>query len=133
MARGGSRLGAGGQSKWKHGKTKTIRVPEALAEKILEYARNLDNAESQNYSKFEIDTVSNSNELISGIDERHEAKGIIEHVTESKTVNLSGISIKACNGKSAVYLEDLANAGYEILPERLGKMFKVILSKGLRK
>lgn len=103
MARGGRREGAGGQFKWKHGETKTIRVPIVLAEKILEYAEKLDE------------------------------EAIIEHDTPSKVLNLSGISIRVCNGKSAVYLEDLAKAGYEILPERLGKMFKAILGNGLRK
>ena len=31
---------------WKHGTTKTIRVPIALAEAVLEYARILDNGEA---------------------------------------------------------------------------------------
>lgn len=103
MPRGGRREGAGGRFKWKHGKTKTIRVPEDLADQILEYAQKLDD----------------------GV--------IIEHETPSKVLNLAGISIRVCNGKSSVYLEDLARAGYEILPERLGKMFKAILGNGLRK
>jgi hypothetical protein len=103
MARGGARLNAGAKSQWKHGKTKTIRVPEVLSLQILEYARKLDSGE------------------------------IIENETKSKVVDLSGISIRACNGKSAVYLEDLAKAGFDILPERLGKMFKSILSKGFRR
>ncbi|MEM6614111.1 MAG: hypothetical protein AAF652_18045 [Cyanobacteria bacterium P01_C01_bin.72] len=42
MPRGGYREGAGGKSTWRHGKTKVIRVPEALSEQILEYARTLD-------------------------------------------------------------------------------------------
>jgi hypothetical protein len=42
MARGGVRPGAGGKSKWIHGKTTVIRVPEDLAEKILQIARVLD-------------------------------------------------------------------------------------------
>jgi hypothetical protein len=100
MPRGGARAGAGGRFKWKHGKTKTIRVPEILAEQILDYAQNLDD------------------------------EAIIEHETQSKVLDLSGISIRVCNGKSAVYLEDLAKMGYEILPERLGKMFKAMLGKG---
>lgn len=29
--------------KWKHGTTRTIRVPVALADQILDYAHNLDN------------------------------------------------------------------------------------------
>lgn len=42
MARGGARLNAGAKAKWKHGKTKTIRVPEVLADQILEYSKKLD-------------------------------------------------------------------------------------------
>lgn len=102
MGRGGIRPGAGGRFKWKHGKTKTIRVPEELVEQILNYAQKLD----------------------SGL--------IIEHETRSKVLDLSGVSIRICNGKSAVYLEDVAKVGYEILPERLGNMFKAILGKDFK-
>ncbi|MGK7898276.1 MAG: hypothetical protein AB4372_32845, partial [Xenococcus sp. (in: cyanobacteria)] len=42
MGRGGYREGAGGKPKWIHGKTKTIRVPEVLADKILELSHMLD-------------------------------------------------------------------------------------------
>ncbi len=33
---------------WKHGKTQVIRVPHALAPKILEYARALDSEQLEN-------------------------------------------------------------------------------------
>lgn len=42
MARGGRREGSGGKPTWKHGKTKPVRVPVALAEQVLEIARILD-------------------------------------------------------------------------------------------
>jgi hypothetical protein len=42
MPRGGRREGAGGKPTWNSGKTKPVRVPEALAEKILEIARIID-------------------------------------------------------------------------------------------
>ena len=42
MTRGGARLNAGAKAKWKHGKTKTIRVPIILADLILKFACNLD-------------------------------------------------------------------------------------------
>ena len=42
MPRGGRRKGAGGKPTWKHGKTKPVRVPVALAEQILEIARIID-------------------------------------------------------------------------------------------
>lgn len=44
--RGGKREGAGGRPSWNHGKTKTIRVPIALAEIIIQYARMLDEGKS---------------------------------------------------------------------------------------
>lgn len=51
MPRGGYRTGAGGKSTWRYGKTKTIRVPEALAERILEIAREIDEVGDQVTSK----------------------------------------------------------------------------------
>lgn len=42
MPRGGKREGSGAKPKWRHGKTTVIRVPEALADDILDYARKLD-------------------------------------------------------------------------------------------
>jgi hypothetical protein len=104
MTSGGVREGAGNQPAWKSGKTKVIRVPEVLADRLLEYARILDND-------------NDSLNLVS------------EPVTQSKIVNLSGISIKTHNGKLVVNLEDLAKAGYEILPNNLGMIFKDILHK----
>jgi len=43
MGKGGARENSGARSKWKNGKTKTVRVPENLIPQILEYAHNLDN------------------------------------------------------------------------------------------
>ena len=43
--RGGARPGAGNpnfKSKWNAGETRTIRVPEALADEVMAYARKLD-------------------------------------------------------------------------------------------
>jgi hypothetical protein len=102
MTRGGVREGAGNQPAWKSGKTKVIRVPEALADRVLNYARKLDEDNDN------VDLVP-------------------EPVTQSKVVNLSGISIQIHNGKLVVYLEDLAKAGFDILPTSLGVMFKAIL------
>jgi len=39
---GGARPGAGGGCRWKHGKTKLVRLPVALVDKILEVARYMD-------------------------------------------------------------------------------------------
>lgn len=103
MVRGGRRKGAGGQFKWKHGETKTIRVPIVLAERILEYAEKLDSG------------------------------AIIDHDTPSKVVtkipvtgsesleilDFSGISIHRYQQKSFIFLEDLIKSGYEIEPKLL--------------
>ena len=42
MPRGGKRPGAGGKPTWKHGRTKPVRVPIVLSERVLEIARILD-------------------------------------------------------------------------------------------
>lgn len=101
MPRGGCREGSGSKSTWNHGKTKTIRIPEVLADRVLEYARKLDKGDT------------------------------IDPVTESKVVNLAGISLKTYGGKITVHVEDLAKAGYQIMPESLGMMFKTILRQRL--
>lgn len=103
MPRGGYRLGAGGKSSWLHGKTKVIRVPEALAEKLLEIARALDTGVS--------------------LTEVTESKN--ESVTGSKVVNLSGISVRSFRDGPGIYLADLLAAGYEIEPERLSRSIKL--------
>jgi hypothetical protein len=104
MTSGGAREGAGNQPAWKSGKTKVIRVPEVLVDRVLEYARSLD----ENNDSLDL---------------------VPEPVTQSKVINLSGISIQIHNGKLVVYLEDLAKAGFEILPASLGTMFKAILGQ----
>lgn len=103
MVRGGRREGAGGQSKWKHGKTKTIRVPEVLADQILEFAKKLD-----------------------------EGINIIDPVTRSKVLDLSGISIRQNQGAIAIHLEDLARAGFEIRPPNLAKLVEARLDRAIR-
>lgn len=110
MGRGGVRSNSGAKGKWKHGKTKSIRVPEELADQILEFAHKLD--ESAN---IEIETESKTNYSLT-----------FDSVTDSKTLNLSGVSIRVCNGKSAVLLEDLVKIGYNLYPERLGQIFKAV-------
>lgn len=43
--RGGYRTGAGRKSKWKSGKTKAIRLPEALISQIMKLAHAVDKGE----------------------------------------------------------------------------------------
>lgn len=104
MARGGARLNAGAKSKWKHGKTKTIRVPEVFADQVIEYAKKLD-------SKGIIENVSQS-KTVPGIP----GTGLL---IASNTLNLSNISIHRLKNKSFVFIEDLIKAGYEIQPSKL--------------
>lgn len=99
MPRGGARKGAGGVSKWRHGKTKTIRVPQDLASQILDIARALDEGESF----LPLHSIS-------------------EPVTESKEIDLSRVSIAQVNGEIAVRLEDLVRLGYKIKPDALSEM-----------
>lgn len=86
MPRGGKREGAGNRYKWNHGKTKVIRVPEAIADRVLEVAKIIDDGLS------------------------------LDSVTQSKTIDLTGISVKHSNRGMFVYLKDLLNAGYKIRP-----------------
>lgn len=86
MGRGGARSNAGAKPKWNNGETKTIRVPKNLADKILEYARKLDNDE------------------------------VIESGTSSKIINLSNMSIRSHGDKPFIYLEEFLKARYEIKP-----------------
>jgi hypothetical protein len=102
MPRGGARLGAGAKSKWKHGETKTIRVPKQLEQQVLEYARKLDGS------------------------------AILETDTESKIINLSSISVTFYKNRPIIYLEDLVKAGYEILPSALAKKVKALNNKTSR-
>jgi hypothetical protein len=44
---GGARPGAGGGCRWKHGRTKLVRLPVALVDKILEVARYMDQNEGR--------------------------------------------------------------------------------------
>jgi hypothetical protein len=99
MARGGKREGSGGRPSWKNGKTKPVRVPVALAEKILEIARVLDE------------------------------EGSGEGVTESKVIDLTGIAIYSSKDGPTVRLIDLVRAGYEIQPDRLVRSLKTQTNK----
>lgn len=110
MGRGGYRKNAGAKSSWKYGKTKTIRVPIALADEVLRLARLLD----EGY-----------------------AVDINESDTSSKVLDLSGISVGKTKqqGRSYVYLDDLVFAGYQIAPQILadrliGEIYRKQLSNG---
>lgn len=101
MTRGGKREGAGNKYKWNHGKTKVIRVPEAISDRVLEIAKIIDDGLS------------------------------LDSVTQSKTIDLTGISIKKSDKGMFVYLKDLLNAGYKIRPLALVDRLRKDIDLGL--
>lgn len=58
--RGGYRKNAGRKSDWRHPATKSIRVPPAIAEQVLDIAKQIDNADRMGG----IDLIAESNESI---------------------------------------------------------------------
>jgi hypothetical protein len=86
---GGKREGAGRKPKWMNGKTMTIRVPEALAGEVLRLARQLDMG-------IQVDNVSNS-----------------------KSLDLSGIPIQHLDDQPVIALKDLLRKGFKIRPLKL--------------
>lgn len=88
-SRGGKREGAGGKPSWNYGRTKPVRVPIALAERIVEIARILDQGSE------ELPAVS------------------------SKIVDLTGVAIRQARDGAVVKLSDLVRAGYSLKPDGL--------------
>lgn len=103
MGRGGRRDGAGARYKWAHGETKVIRVPIALADRVLEIAKILDQ----------------------GIP--------LENVTSSKTIDFSGIFVQCTEKGFVVNLQDLLEAGYKIRPAALASDVRIGIDKGIWK
>lgn len=116
MARGGRRSGSGGKPTWQNGKTKVIRVPETLADLVLQLARDIDSG------KLEISVTESG--LVS--------LPVYDGVTSSKVIDLSGVSIRVFGNGPGVYLADLLAAGYEVLPEKLVRSFKVRIAQEQR-
>jgi hypothetical protein len=94
MVRGGKREGSGNKPGWKNGKTKVIRVPEVLADQILQYARELDEGKIKSIDAKEITPMLN-------------------------IVDLSGISMIAVSGEMGIKLSDLVKRGYQLTPKRI--------------
>jgi hypothetical protein len=94
MPRGGKREGSGPKPTWKSGRTKTIRVPEVLADQVLDIARRLDEGllESPNYS--------------------------------DRLINLSSLNIPTIRNRKFVFIEDLIKLGYMIEPSNLSDKVK---------
>ena len=110
MPRGGYREGAGGKSSWKHGKTKVIRVPEVLADKVIDYARKLDRGEIK----------------------EEKIKSLVS-IEALKVIDLGGVSLRAINGQMGVMLSDLVKKGYRITPDRLQQIVVNALRNTTRK
>jgi len=53
--RGGYREGAGRHYSWNHGETKSVRIPIALADRVVEIAKKLDRQEVIDYDTNSID------------------------------------------------------------------------------
>ena len=66
---------------WRHGKTKTIRVPIILAEQIFEYAKKVDTDEANTASQL-IDSTNQCNTLLPVI-------AMLEYVATAKRNNFS--------------------------------------------
>ncbi len=86
---GGKREGAGRKSAWVRGKTTVIRVPEVLADEVLRLAHLLDEGK------------------------------LVDDVTKSRYVDLSGIPIRYLMNQPCVLLADLLNRGFKIRPLKL--------------
>jgi hypothetical protein len=111
MPRGGKRIGSGNKFKWHHGETVTIRVPIALVDRVIEITQGLDRG-------------------LSFVEEKEAQKtATIDYDTQSKVVDLSGVSVRHTNGVLSVYLEDLARSGYRFKPDRLNDLVRARLQK----
>lgn len=103
MPRGGYRVGAGGKSTWKHGKTMTIRVPKALVNEVKEITKRLDDSEN-------INLESGSKEYsgsVTGFYKRDDLNIIADSILADISVTL--------NGKD----RDAVKRGLEAMIERL--------------
>ena len=97
MSKGEQRQGSRSKPGWKHGKTKVIRVPEALADQIIEYARKLDEGQIVE------DNVKQITPIL-------------------KIVDLSGVKLSSVSGQMGVKLSDLIDKGYRLLPDHLNQI-----------
>lgn len=101
MPRGGYRPGSGSKPKWIRGKTTVIRVPEVLTDEVLRVTKLLDEGK------------------------------LVDDVTKSRYLDLSGVSVRLVDGRPAVFLEDLLKAGFKVRPlELVDKVRKQIDRRG---
>jgi hypothetical protein len=91
MPRGGKREGSGPKPTWKSGRTRTIRVPEVLADQILDIARLLDEGSLEQSSR------------------------------SACLINLSSVNIPTIRNRKFVFIEDLIKLGYAVEPVSLAE------------
>ncbi len=111
MPKGGKREGAGRPSRWGTGKIKTIRVPEAIADQVMELAIALNEGKK-------VHIVTSTSKLPS-----------YEKIIESKVLDLSRVPLSQVSGEIAVKLTDLVRSGYEIRPKKVSDLVKARLGR----
>jgi hypothetical protein len=102
--RGGARPGAGGGCRWKHGRTKSVRLPVALLDKILEVARYMDQNEGQLPPSAPVITLGHLSESLSG-------EELKEFLARKKTRKLAE---KVMCGDERVLVSDKTFAAFDI-------------------
>jgi hypothetical protein len=101
--RGGARPGAGGGARWKHGRTKLVRLPVALLDEILEVARYMDENEGRLPSSAPpVITSGHPSESLSG-------EELKELFAKRKTQKLAK---KVIAGDEEVWVSDETFAGF---------------------
>jgi hypothetical protein len=101
--RGGARPGAGGGARWKHGRTKLVRLPVALLDEILEVARYMDKNEGRLPSSAPpVITSGHPSESLSG-------EELEEFFAKRKTQKLAK---KVIAGDEEVWVSDETFAGF---------------------
>lgn len=99
---GGRRSGSGKKPSWKSGSGKPIRIPEALHEAVLEYARELDEKMNSQNGAYENKLDSAEDERLKSINSpvgrkvaRKEAEKLIDEMLDCLQ---TGLSLKANAG-----------------------------------
>jgi O-acetyl-ADP-ribose deacetylase (regulator of RNase III) len=87
MSRGGCRSGAGAKPKWKHSETKTIRVPIAIADQVLEIAKMIDQGSRENALEPNL-PGSSIGSVLKGSKELSSTKGVVRQSKSSSSIQL---------------------------------------------
>ena len=85
------------KNKWNSGATKTIRVPVAIAEQVLEYARKLDKSQSatnSNFAKNKSEIAGIINQLITDLKSQVATKKFEVEQLEKKIAEVKALTEK---------------------------------------